>query len=111
MEILFRNQNIERLFNSERELRRTYGARMTRTILTRLGALARADTLAMIPHTPPERLHLLAGRRQFQYAVDLAHPYRLIFSPAHTPVPLKADGGIDLTQVTAITIIEVIDYH
>ena len=84
---------------------------MTRTILSRLSALSRADTLAMIPHTPPERLHLLTGRRQFQYAVDLAHPYRLIFSPAHTPIPLKEDGGIDLTRVTAITIITVIDYH
>ena len=84
---------------------------MARIILTRLGTLARADTLAMIPNAPPERLHLLAGRRQMQYAVDLAHPYRLIFSPADTPIPLKEDGGIDLAQVTAIAIIEVIDYH
>lgn len=111
MEILFQSPSMERLFNSERELRRTYGARMTRTILARLETLANADTLAMIPHTPPERLHLLTGRRRFQYAVDLAHPYRLVFRPADTPIPLRNDGGVDLTQVTSITIIEVIDYH
>ena len=29
----------------------------------------------------------------------------------HDPVPRLADGGIDLGHVTAITIIEVIDYH
>ena len=45
-----------------------------------------------------------------QYAVDLTHPYRLIFEPTNTPVQ-GADGDIATDEVTAITIIEVIDYH
>lgn len=36
---------------------------------------------------------------------------RLIFIPDHDPVPRKDDGGIDLAQVTKITILEITDYH
>ena len=31
--------------------------------------------------------------------------------PIMTPLPVKADGGIDTDQVTAITVIEIVDYH
>lgn len=43
--------------------------------------------------------------------MDLVHPYRLVFEPAHDPVPRTTDGGIDIDRVTAITIMEVVDYH
>jgi len=43
--------------------------------------------------------------------VDLSHPYRLLFIPAHDPIPLKTDGGIDLTQVTEVEIISIEDTH
>jgi hypothetical protein len=36
---------------------------------------------------------------------------RLIFAPAHEPVPRKPDGGLDWTQVTAVCILDVEDYH
>ena len=57
------------------------------------------------------RLHQLRGNRAGQFAIDLTDPYRLILQPNHNPVPQKDGGGIDLTRVTAITIIEVVDYH
>jgi proteic killer suppression protein len=44
-------------------------------------------------------------------ALDLDHPCRLIFAPAHNPLPLKEDGGLDWTAVTAIEIHEIEDYH
>ena len=111
MEISYRNQGLAKLFDSERELRRAYGDRQARIILARIGLLANVETLAMVPHSPPERMHQLAGARQNQFAVNLVHPYRLVFCPGNDPVPLKEDGGIDLTRVTAITILEVVDYH
>lgn len=43
--------------------------------------------------------------------MDLDHPYRLIFEPAHDPLPQKDDGGLDWFQVTAITIVGVEDTH
>ena len=60
---------------------------------------------------PPTRLHQLKGNRDEQFAVDLVHPYRLVFEPNHDPLPRKVDGGINLEQVTAIKIMEVVDYH
>ena len=39
------------------------------------------------------------------------HPYRLVFEPGHAPLPRTEDGGVDAGQVTAIVIVEVIDYH
>jgi proteic killer suppression protein len=84
---------------------------MARAISTGIIVLASAESLAMIPPTPPERLHQLQGQRQNQFAVDLVHPYRMVFEPDHEPIPRKDDGGIDLTKVTAITFINVIDYH
>lgn len=65
----------------------------------------------MVPTIPPVRRHLLSGGRGGQYAVDLVHPHRLVFEPTHDPVPRTTDGGIDIDRVTAITIMEVVDYH
>jgi proteic killer suppression protein len=73
--------------------------------------LRAADTLADISMLPPARCHGLSGDRAGQFAVDVQHPFRLIFEPAHDPVPRKKDGGIDHARVTAIRILEVTDYH
>ena len=84
---------------------------MARTIKIRLAVLNTAPTLALVPTTPPDRRHQLRGDRDEQFAVDLVHPRRLVFEPNHEPLPRKDDGGIDTEKVTAITIIDVIDYH
>lgn len=54
-----------------------------------------------------ELLHDRTG----QLSLDLDHPYRLIFVPAHEPIPVKSDGGLDWKQVTAIKILGVEDTH
>ena len=79
--------------------------------MTRLAVLSAAPTLSMVPTVAPNRRHQLYGNRVGQYAVDLVHPHRLVFTPNHDPIPVKADGGIDMEQVTAITVIEIVDYH
>lgn len=84
---------------------------MAKTIMIRLAVLKAAHILALVPTTPPDRRHQLRGDRDEQFAVDLVHPHRLVFEANHDPLPRKDDGGVDLEQVTAITIIEVIDYH
>jgi proteic killer suppression protein len=56
-------------------------------------------------------MHQLVGNREGQFSVDLDHPYRLIFYVADSPVPLKADGGADLSKVTTILIQGVEDTH
>jgi proteic killer suppression protein len=111
LDIAFRTRKLEKIFNSARELQKAYGARMARTIMNRLAVLKAARALAVVPTTPPDRRHQLRGDRDEQFAVDLVHPHRLVFEADHNPVPRKEDGGINVEQVTAITIIDVIDYH
>ena len=111
MDITFRTSRLARVFNSDRDLRRTYGDRMARRIQIRLAVLRNARTLDLVPTTPPDRRHQLTGDRRGQFAVDLVHPRRIVFVPNHDPVPLRDDGGMDLEQITAITILEVVDYH
>lgn len=79
--------------------------------MNRIAVLKAARTLALVPMTPPDRRHQLRGDRDEQFAVDLVHPHRLVFEANHDPVPRKEGGGIDVVQVTAITITDVIDYH
>jgi proteic killer suppression protein len=111
LDIAFRTRKLEKTFNSAGALQQAYGARMAKAIMIRLAVLKAARTLKLVPTTPPERRHRLRGDREDQFAVDLVHPYRLVFAPNHEPIPRKDDGGIDTDQVTAITIVDVIDYH
>ena len=111
MEIAFRTRKLEKAFNAADALRKTYGARMARVITLRMAVLRAARSLALVPTTPPDRRHQLSGDRDEQFAVDLVQPYRLVFEANHEPVPREEDGGIDTEQVTAITILDVVDYH
>ena len=111
VDITFRTRKLGKIFNSEKELKRAYGDRRARVIKMRLAVLREAPTLSQVPTTPPIRRHQLSSNRAGQYAVDVVHPYRLIFKPDHAPVPKRDDGGTDTDRVTAINILEVGDYH
>lgn len=111
MDIAFRNRKLEKTFNEGILLQKVFGARMAKVIMMRLAVLKSARNLALVPITRPDRRHQLSGDRNEQFAVDLVHPYRLVFEPNHEPIPRKDDGGIDTEQVTAIMILELIDYH
>ena len=84
---------------------------MANVIMKRMAVLRAAHNLGLVPTTPPERRHQLSGDRNEQFAVDLIHPKRLVFEINHQPPPRENDGGIDTERVTAITILDVVDYH
>lgn len=111
VEVSFKTKKLAKVLNSTSAIRRTYGTRMERDIATRLALLRNAPALSRVPIVPPERLHRLKGHRKNQFAVDLTHPYRLVFVPDHKPLPLREGGGIDLTRVTSIMVVEIVDYH
>ncbi len=110
MNISFADKKTGKILNAEKELQRKYG-RNARCIMRRMVVLYSAPSLAHVSHRTPERRHELEGQRKGSFAVDIRHPYRLVFKPNHDPVPLKKDKGIDLIKVTAITILGVEDYH
>ena len=111
MDIAFRNQKLKKTFSAADALQKTYGARMAKVIMRRMAVLRAAQNLELVPVTPPDRRHQLVGDRDRQFAVDLVHPYRLVFEANHEPTPRKNDGGVGTKRITAITILNVVDYH
>lgn len=77
----------------------------------RMMELAAANSLTDISRLPPARCHELTGNRNGQLSVDLEHPYRLLFIPAHSPIPQRKEGGLDWTAVSEIEIIAITDTH
>ena len=79
--------------------------------MRRMMLLAAAPSMKEVPTSKPERCHALKGDRKNQFAVDLKHPFRLVFVPDHDPIPRTRDGGIELKSVIKIKILNVEDYH
>jgi proteic killer suppression protein len=110
MDISFASRKLKRQMEDEKAMQKAFGLR-AKPLKLRLRALSQAPTLADVPRGKPDRCHLLTGDRGGQIAVRLTGNWRLVFVPDHDPVPLRPDGGIDFAAVTAVTIIEVVDYH
>jgi proteic killer suppression protein len=90
---------------------REFGTENAKKIKLRMAVLVAANCLEDVPTHVPERRHQLTGNREGQFAVDLKHPFRLVFEPNHNPLPLGRDGGLDLRRVSAVSILEIEDYH
>jgi proteic killer suppression protein len=110
MRIVFDTKKLQKIFNSEKELLKVYGATQSEKIKKRMKVLEAAVNLMEVPTKKPERRHQLKGNRKEQFAVDIYNPHRLIFKPEGDP-QLLPDGGIDIKQVTGIIILGVEDYH
>jgi proteic killer suppression protein len=111
MTISFASKKLQKVCNSDKEMRAEFGAELSKKLQLRLSELRAADNLDEISKLPPARCHELSQNRQGQLAVDAVHPKRLIFRPNHTPVPTKADGGLDWGKVTSVIVLGISDYH
>lgn len=111
MEIAFGSRKMEKLCNSSKEMRAKLGDRNARALQLRLTQMKAADTLEDLRRVPGARCHELTGDRKGQLAVDLVHPWRLIFRPDDNPLPVKPDGGLDWQKVKRVLVIEALDYH
>lgn len=110
MDILFESAEAADEYNNEKRLIRSHNVQRAKLIRRRLDELQAAATLETMRHLPG-RCHELKGNRALQLSIDLDGPYRLILCPAHNPVPLKPDGGMDWKKVTAVIIREVTNTH
>ena len=111
MEIAFCSQKMQKLCNSEKEMRSKLGDRGAKVLQVRLAQIKAAETLDDMRNVPGARCHGLTGDRQGQLAVDLVHPRRLVFEADHNPLPVKPDGGLDWQKVTRVVVREIVDYH
>lgn len=109
MEITFRRQKLKRACNDPRLLAKEYGKERALKIRLRLDQFLAAQTLMDLAALPAARCHELQGERRGQLAVDLVHPWRLVFTPLAWIE--KQEGGLDWSRVEAIVIEEVVDYH
>lgn len=111
MDIQFDSRQLEKDFNDLKRLKRKYGEENARRIRRRLDEIRAADRLEDLRALQQCRCHELTGDRKGQLSVDVLQPYRLIFVPAHDPIPRKESGGLDWANVTAILILEIADTH
>jgi plasmid maintenance system killer protein len=111
MEIVFRSRKMQKLCNSETEMRRKLGDRAMKALQLRLAQIMAATTLEDLGKVPGARCHELIADRKGQLAIDLVHPRRLILEPDHNPLPKKLDGGLDWQKVTRVVVLEIVDYH
>jgi plasmid maintenance system killer protein len=111
VEVLFQDRKLEKVCSEDSRLRRKYGVKRAKLFRHRLDQLRRAKNLETMRGAQQARCHELKGNRAGTLAVDLDHPYRLIFEPANDPIPRKADGGLNWREVTIVRILAVEDYH
>ena len=109
MDIVFRTRRLARIFNSREALVKQYGSRQAQKIMTRMAVLRAAAKLGDVPSDRPDRCHALTGDRAGQYAVDLVHPYRLVFRPYSQQ--MDAASATSAVNITSIEIMGVEDYH
>ena len=108
MNINFKNETWKDLCEQENLAQRKLRPKMAKKLRGRLADLMAASSVTELCAGRP---HPLTGDRAGQFALDLVHPYRLVFEPNHNPVPCTEDGGIDWSQVTQVCIIWIGDYH
>ncbi len=79
VKITYKNKKIEKECTNVKTSDKIYGKHMTEKIHMRIDQIASADTIEMMIQYHIGRCHSLANNRKGQYAMDLVHPYRLVF--------------------------------
>lgn len=98
MDITYKNKKIERVCTDARVSDRTYGKEMSEKIHMRIDEITAADTVEEMIQYRIGRCHPLTNNRKGQYALDLVHPYRLVFE--------KYGNEIQIAHI-----MEIVDYH
>ncbi len=107
MKVQYRTKKLKKECEDPRIAQNRYGSRMGNILTLRVVQLLAAENLSDIQFIRPARLHRLKGNRAGQFAVDLVHPYRLVFIPI-------LEEGEDINNLESIRIVKlegVIDYH
>ena len=98
MKITYKTRKLEKVCTIASETEKRYGVEMSEKIHQRIDEIDASDSVEELVQFHIGRCHLLKGKCKGQYAMDLVHPYRLIFE--------KIDEEIRIVMV-----IEITDYH
>ncbi len=111
MIIYFKSKKLQKLCNDFKKAQKEFGKEIALKLFQRIQELVAVDTLDELSYLPPARCHMLKGRRKYQFAVDVVHPFRLIFKPNGEIENYIDEGEINKKLIKEIIILEVVDYH
>lgn len=98
LQIEYKTKKLEKVCTNASEATKLHGQEMADKIHQRIDEITAALSVEMMIQYRIGRCHPLKGDRKNQYAVDLVHPYRLIFEKK----------GI---EIQIVNIMEITDYH
>jgi len=98
LDITYKNKKIEKVCTDAKAAEKAYGRKMAEKIHQRIDEILAADTVEMMIQFHIGRCHLLTQDRKGQYAMDLVHPYRLVFT--------KIGDELQIAYI-----LEIVDYH
>lgn len=96
--IKYKSRDLEKTCTIACEAIKKYGQEMADLIQLRIDQISAVDTVEELQQYKIGRCHKLIGDRKNQYAMDLKHPYRLVFEKREE-------------RVQIVLIIEITDYH
>lgn len=98
MDIIYKTKKLEKQCTDYRVTIKDYNKEMAVKITQRIDEINSASTVEELVQFKIGRCHPLEGNRNGQYAMDLVHPFRLVF--------VEEKGHIELIKIIAIE-----DYH
>jgi proteic killer suppression protein len=107
MKVEYKSKKLKKQCEDPKESHKAYGTNIGNKLTLRVNQLLAAKTLIDIKNIKSARLHRLKGDRSDEYAVDLVHPFRLVFKPI-------VDDNSSINKLECISIVrieEVEDYH
>lgn len=98
LDITYKTRKLEKICTDAKVAEKLHGREMADIIHQRIDEITAADSVEMMIQFHIGRCHPLRQNRKGQYAVDLVHPYRLVFE--------KHGNTIQIAHI-----LEIIDYH
>ena len=98
MEVTYKNKRIKKICTDANYAEKKHGLEMAEKIHQRIGEIKAADNVEIMVQFHIGRCHLLKSDRKGEYAMDLVHPYRLVF---------EKHGE----EIQIANILEIVDYH
>lgn len=98
MQIEYKNNKIAEICTNISKAKKKHGTEMAEKIHLRIKQITAATSVEILLQYRIGRCHLLKGDRKDQYAMDLVHPYRIVFE--------KKGNEIQIAYI-----MEIVDYH
>lgn len=98
MQIDYKTKKLRTVCTDAKVAEKKYGQEMAEKIQMRIDQISAFDSVEMLLQFHVGRCHRLKGDRKDQYAMDLVHPYRLVFEQVGE-------------EIRIAMIMEIVDYH